>query len=144
MTDKLSYEIIGLVALIDRVKQAANIYLCNEERIANTTTISTEHSSKTVINDINERLSELGSVPCDNESLIIASGCSGFEPLTNFVNQDSLGTVTAALQVQGGVLVSLTIILLHLPPIVITLQLIFLKDLNLLKNGLLHLYHMTP
>ena len=76
--------------------------MCNEERIANTTTISTEHSSKTVTNDINERLSELGSVPCDNDSLIIASGCSGFEPLTDFVNQDSLGTVTAALQVQGG------------------------------------------
>ena len=34
VTDKLSYEIIGLVALIDRVKRAANRYLCNEERIA--------------------------------------------------------------------------------------------------------------
>ena len=74
----------------------------NEERKVNTTTISTEHSSKTVTNNINERLSELGFVPCDNDSLIIASGCSGFEPLTDFVNQDSLGTITAALQVQGG------------------------------------------
>ena len=108
------------------VKRAANRYLRNEERIANTMTISTEHSSKTVANDINERLSELGSVPCDNESLIIAGGCSGFEPLTNLVNQDSLGTVTAALQVQGGVLVSLMIILLHSLLIVIILQLIFL------------------
>ena len=100
VTDKLLYEIIDLVALIDCVKRAANKYLRNEERIANTTTVSTEHSSKTVTNDINERLSELGSVPCDNDSL--AGGCSGFEPLTNFVNQDSPGTVTAALQVQGG------------------------------------------
>ena len=33
VTDKLSYEIISLVALIDRVKQAANRYLRNEERI---------------------------------------------------------------------------------------------------------------
>ena len=74
----------------------------NEERIANTMTISTEHSSKTVTDDINERLSKLGLVPCDNDSLIIAGGCSGFEPLTNFVNQDSPGTVTATLQVQGG------------------------------------------
>ena len=98
VTDKLSYEIIGLVALIDCVKQAANRYLRNEERIVNTTTISTVHSSKTVTNDINERLSEIGSVPCDNDSLIILSGCSGFEPLTDFVN----------------------------PLIVITLQLIFL------------------
>ena len=102
VTDKLSYEIIGLVALIDGVKQAANRYLRNEEQIANTTTISTEHISKTVTNDINKRLSVLGSVSCDNNSLIIDSGCSGFEPLTDFVNQDGLGTVTAALQVQGG------------------------------------------
>ena len=41
-------------------------------------------------------------MPCENDSLIIAGGCSGFEPLTNLVNQDSLGTITAALQVQGG------------------------------------------
>ena len=31
VTDKLSYEIIGLVALIDHVKRAANRYLINEE-----------------------------------------------------------------------------------------------------------------
>ena len=102
VTNKLSYEIIGLVALIDHIKRAANRYLRNEERIANTTTVNTEHSSKTVTNDINERLSELGSVPCANDSLIIAGVCSGFEPLTNLVNQESLGTLTAALQVQGG------------------------------------------
>ena len=49
---------------------------------------------------VNEGLSKLGSVPCVNDSLIIAGGCSaGFETLTNL---DSLGTVTAALQVQEG------------------------------------------
>ena len=97
MTDKLSYDIIGLVALIDQVKRAANRYLRNEERIASTKLIS-----KIITNDIKERLSEPGSVPCDNDSLIIAGGCSGFETLTDLVNPNSLGTVTATLQVQRG------------------------------------------
>ena len=106
--------------MIDCVKQAADPYLCNEQRIANATALNAEHSSKTVTNDINERVSELGSVPCDNDSLIIAGGCSGFEPLTNLVNQNSLGNVTAALQVQGGVLMYLMIILHHLHLYVMT------------------------
>ena len=86
----------------------------------------TKHSSKPITNDIKERLSELGSVPCDNDSLIIAGGCSGFETLADMVNYDSLGTVTAALQVQGegGVLVYLLIIMLFLPLLVIILHLI--------------------
>ena len=70
--------------------------------VENTTALNAEHSSKPVTNDINERVSELGPVPCDNDSLIIAIGCSGFEPLTNLVNQNSFGNLTAALQVQGG------------------------------------------
>ena len=121
MTNKLSYDIIGLVALIDCVKGAAKRYLRNEEQIANT-----KHNSEPIANDIQERLSELGSVPCDNDSLIIAGGCSGFETLTNLVNQDSLGTITAALQVQGGggVLMYLMTILHHLHLLVIILQLI--------------------
>ena len=60
VTDKLSYDIIGLVALIDRVKRAANRYLRNEERIASTRLIS-----NIVASDIKESLSEPGSVPCD-------------------------------------------------------------------------------
>ena len=40
VNDKLSYDIIGLVALIDRVKRAANRYLRNEEQIASTKLIS--------------------------------------------------------------------------------------------------------
>ena len=65
VTNKLSYDIIGLVALIDSVKQAADRYLRNEQRIANA-----ERSSNTVTNDINERVSELGPVPSDNDSLL--------------------------------------------------------------------------
>ena len=42
-------------------------------------------------NDINEKVSELGPVPCDNDSSIIASGCSGFEPLFDLVTQNGLG-----------------------------------------------------
>ena len=56
-------------------------------------------------NDINERVSELGPVSRDNDSPIIASGCSGFEPLTHLVTQNGLENLTAALQGQGGVLV---------------------------------------
>ena len=82
--------------------QAADRYLQNEQRIANTTALNAEYSSNTVTNDINERASELGPVPRDNDSPIIASGCSGFESLTNLVNQNSFGNLTAALQVQRG------------------------------------------
>ena len=35
-------------------------------------------------------------------SLIIAGGCSGFEPNADLVTQFSIGTVTAALQLQQG------------------------------------------
>ena len=97
MTDKLSYDIIGLVALIDRVKRAANRYLRNEERIANTRRIS-----NIIPSDIKESLSEPGSALCENESLIIAGGCSGFGTITELVTQYSLETVTAAQQMQGG------------------------------------------
>ena len=53
-------------------------------------------------NDINERVSELGPVPLDNDSHITASGCSGFEPLADLVTQNGFGNLTAALQGQGG------------------------------------------
>ena len=55
-----------------------------------------------ITSDAKENLSELGSSPCDNNSLIIAGGCSGFEHNTDLVTQNSLGIVTAALQMQGG------------------------------------------
>ena len=81
MTDKLSCDIIGLVALIDRVKRAAARYLRNEEQIA-----ITKLNSEPNANGVNEGLSELGPAHCDNDSLIIAGGCNGFETLTNLVN----------------------------------------------------------
>ena len=94
MTDKLSYDIIGLVALIDRVKRAANRYIRNENQIANTMILSTEHDSNIGINDINERVSEQGLVPSDNNPPIIASGRSGFETLTDLVTQNGFGNLT--------------------------------------------------
>ena len=48
MTDKLSYDIIGLVALIDRVKRAAKRYIRYENQIANTMVLSTEYDSNIV------------------------------------------------------------------------------------------------
>ena len=65
-------------------------------------TLNAEHSSNTVTNDINERVSELGPVPCDNDYPIIANGCSDFEHLTDLVTQNGFGNLTAALQGQGG------------------------------------------
>ena len=93
----LSYDIIGLVALIDWVKRAAHRYIRNEERIA-----ETQRVNKDIASDVKETLSEPGPASSDNQSLIIAGGCSGFEHNTDLVTQNSLGIVTAALQMQGG------------------------------------------
>ena len=102
VTDKLSYDIIGLVALIDLVKQAANRYIRNENRIANTMVLSTEHDINIVIHDINERVSELRLVPSDNNPPIMASGHSGWEILTDLVTQNGFGNLTATPQAQRG------------------------------------------
>ena len=140
MTDKLSYDIIGLVALIDQVKRAAEQSLRNEQQIADTIALNDECNNNPVTSDINERLSEPGLVPSGNDSLIITSGCSGFEPLTNLVNQNGFGNLTAALQVQGGVLMFLMIILLMLIIVFLTL----LQCPNHLSNALPLLYAMIP
>ena len=58
--------------------------------------------NNSVASDVKECLSEPGAAPCDNDYLIIAGGCSGFEHNTDLVTQNSLGIVTAALQMQGG------------------------------------------
>ena len=63
--------LLGLVSLIDRVKRAALRYIQNEERIAETTCVN-----KIIASNAKEKLSELNSSPCDNNSLIIAGGCS--------------------------------------------------------------------
>ena len=54
---KLSYDIISLIALIDRMKRAANRYIRNENRMANTTVIIVEPSNNMDTNDINEMVS---------------------------------------------------------------------------------------
>ena len=86
-----------MTSLIDRVKRTAHIYIQNEERIADTIRVN-----NIIASDVKENLSKPGSAPCDNDSLIIAGGCSGFEHNTDLVTQSSLGLATAALQMQGG------------------------------------------
>ena len=84
------------------MKRAADRYIWNENQIAATTVLNIEHSNNTVTNDINERVPELGVVPSDNNSSIVASGCIGFETLTDLVTPNGFGNSTAALQAQGG------------------------------------------
>ena len=60
VTDKLSYDIIGLVALIDRVKCAAHRYIWNEERIADTKNVN-----NIIASDAKENLSTPGSALCE-------------------------------------------------------------------------------
>ena len=55
-----------------------------------------------IASNAKQRLSESDSSPRDNNSVIIAGGCSGFEPNTDLITQPSIGIVTAALQLQRG------------------------------------------
>ena len=96
VTDKLSYDIIGLVGLIDRVKRAAQRYIRSERQLTDIIRVNDIAASA-----IKERLSKPVVAPCDNDSLIIAGRCSGFEHNTDLVTQNS-GIVTAALQMHGG------------------------------------------
>ena len=97
VSDKLSYDIIGQVSLIDRVKCAALRYIRNEELIAETT-----HVNKLIASSAKEYVSKPDPSPCDNDPIIIPGRCSGFEPNTDLITQNSLEIVTAALQMQGG------------------------------------------
>ena len=58
--------------------------------------------NKIISSNAKQRLFESDPSPRDNNSLIIAGGCSGFEPNTDLITQPSIGTVTAALQLQQG------------------------------------------
>ena len=95
MTDNLSYDIFGQIALIDRVKRAVQRFICGEAPVNNTICVNDIATS-----DIKESLLESGATPCDNDSLIIAGRCSGFDN-TDLVIQSN-GVVNAALQMQGG------------------------------------------
>ena len=57
---------------------------------------------KIIASNAKQRLSESDPSPRDNNSQIIAGGCSGFEPNTDLSTQPSIGIVTAALQLQQG------------------------------------------
>ena len=105
--------------MIDRVKRAAHRYIRNEEHIAETIRVN-----KIIASDAKEDLSELASAPCDNNSLIIAGGCSGFEHNTDLVTQNSLGIVTAALQMQGGGVFMYLMIMIFIPLHLVTILLI--------------------
>ena len=92
---KLSYEIIGLISLIDRVKNAAHRFIRNEERMAETARINSVIASNS-----KQKLSQSGPLPSDNNSVIIAGGCSGYDNSTDVISHISTETVTAALQLQ--------------------------------------------
>ena len=78
-----------------------------------------------------QRLSQSDPSPCDNNSIIIAGGCSGYNSSTGLITQASTGTVTAALQLQkGGVTNQLIMISLALN-LVIILRLILFQECNL-------------
>ena len=62
----------------------------------------TTRVNKIIASNAKQRLSDSDPSPRDNNSLIIAGGCSGFEPNTKLTTQDSIGTVTATLQMQRG------------------------------------------
>ena len=86
-----------MISLIDRVKNAALRLIRNHERMAETAPVNNIIASNT-----KQRLSVSDPSPRDNNSLIIAGGCSGFEPNTDLITQPSIGTLTATLQLQRG------------------------------------------
>ena len=84
-----------------------------------------------IASNAKQRLSQSDPSPCDNNSIIIAGGCSGYNSNTDLITQVSTGTVTAALQLQQGVLTNrliMTSLALHL---VIVRRLIFFQERNL-------------
>ena len=89
MTDKLSYDIISLIALIDRIKRAADRYIWNDNRIANTNVNNIEPRNIPLANDINEMVSDLGAISSDQFSPIVDSGRSVLGTLTGLANPTS-------------------------------------------------------
>ena len=117
MTDKLSNDIISEVTLIDRVKHAAQRLIRVEAPINNTMRVNDIFTS-----DVIERLFKSGATPCDNDPLIIAGRCSGFDNTDLLIQSSEI--VTATLQMQGGGLMYLIIVMDRSPRLVINLLLI--------------------
>ena len=67
----------------------------NEEQMVETARINSVIASNS-----KQKLSQSGPLPSDNNLVIIADGCSGYDHNTEVTNHTSIGTVTAALQLQ--------------------------------------------
>ena len=62
----------------------------------------TARVNNVIANNAQQRLSQSGPSPSDNNSIIIAGGCSGYDNNTDVTSHASFGTVTATLQLQQG------------------------------------------
>ena len=71
VTDKLSYDIISLIGLIDCVKRVADRYIQTENKIASTSLNNCVPRDTLVLNDIIEVESELRNVISDQLSPIV-------------------------------------------------------------------------
>ena len=76
---KLSYDIIALISLIDQVKNATLRLIRNELRM-----VEMARVTGTIASNANLKLPEAESSPIDNNSMIIAGGCNGFGPITDY------------------------------------------------------------
>ena len=70
VSTKLSYEIIGLISLIDRVRNAALRLIRNEERIAEAARVT-----GVIASNAHQGLPQSAPSPSDNNSVIIAGEC---------------------------------------------------------------------
>ena len=123
VTDKLSYDIISLMGLIDRIKKVTHRFIRNAIPITGIIRVNDIAAS-----DVRQSLSVPGATSCDNNPLMIAGKCSGFD--TDLVTQTS-GVVIATLQMQGGGGLMYLILMMHLS----LLLMIFLQEFNLPSSG---------
>ena len=98
MTDKLSYDIISLIGLIDHIKKAANRYIWTKNRIVYTNLNHSESRNVPFPSDINAVVSDLGTV--------VAGGPSGLGTPIGLGKPTNSGNLVAMSQVQGGADVS--------------------------------------
>ena len=78
VSEKLSYDVIDLISLSDRVRNAALRYIRNEERMAELARVN-----NTIGSNAKQRLSESDPSPHDNNSLIIAGRLVVSNPVLN-------------------------------------------------------------
>ena len=84
--EKLSYDIIGLMSLIDRVKTAALGLIQNKECMAEMARVN-----NVIANNAKQRLSQSGPSPSDNNSIIIAGGFSSYDNNTDLITTIATG-----------------------------------------------------